>query len=53
VPSGTLVPLWEGEDLALHTALLEELEGLAFAILTSQWVFFPACGAGFLIQYNR
>ncbi len=25
-PSGTLVPLWEGEDLALHTALLEELE---------------------------
>jgi len=26
VPSGTLVPLWEGEDLALHTALLEGLE---------------------------
>jgi len=25
-PSGTLVPLWEGQDLALHTALLEELE---------------------------
>ena len=23
---GTLVPLWEGEDLALHTTLLEELE---------------------------
>lgn len=25
--SGSLVPLWEGEDLALHTILLEELEG--------------------------
>ncbi len=24
--AGTLVPLWEGEDLALHTTLLEELE---------------------------
>ena len=24
--SSTLVPLWEGEDLALHTTLLEELE---------------------------
>jgi hypothetical protein len=23
---GTLVPFWEGEDLALHTTLLEELE---------------------------
>jgi hypothetical protein len=23
---GTLVPLWEGDDLALHTSLLEELE---------------------------
>ena len=23
---GTLVPLWEGEDLALHTTLVEELE---------------------------
>jgi hypothetical protein len=26
IPSGHLVPLWEGEDLALHTTLLEELE---------------------------
>lgn len=26
VPSGSLVPLWEGEDLALHATLLEELE---------------------------
>jgi hypothetical protein len=24
--AGTLVPLWEGDDLALHTSLLEELE---------------------------
>jgi hypothetical protein len=26
IPSGPLVPLWEGEDLALHTTLLKELE---------------------------
>jgi hypothetical protein len=26
VPSGGLVPLWEGEDLALHATLLKELE---------------------------
>jgi len=26
ISSGPLVPLWEGEDLALHTTLLEELE---------------------------
>lgn len=39
--NSTLVPLWEGEDLALHTILLEELEAAHIAYFDRPLGVFP------------
>ena len=38
---GTLVPLWEGDDLALHTTLLEELEAARIRYFDRPMGVFP------------
>jgi hypothetical protein len=38
---GTLVPLWEGDDLALHTNLLEELEAAGIRYYDRPMGIFP------------
>jgi len=39
--AGTVVPLWEGEDLALHTTLLEELEAARIRYFDRPMGVFP------------
>src|SRR5260370_39721289 len=41
IPSGPLVPLWEGEDLALHTTLLKELESSGIRYFDQAMGVFP------------
>ncbi len=43
---GTLVPLWEGEDLALHTTLLEELEAAGIRCYDRPMGVFPGVRRG-------
>jgi hypothetical protein len=44
--SGTLVPLWEGEDLALHTTMLEELEAAGIPYHNRAMGVFPGARRG-------
>jgi hypothetical protein len=46
VPSGTVVPLWEGEDLALHTSLLEELDAAGIPYYDRPMGVFPGLRRG-------
>jgi len=46
VPSGTVVPLWEGEDLALHTSLLEELDAAGIPYYAHPMGVFPGVRRG-------
>ncbi len=41
IPSGPLVPLWEGEDLALHTTLLKKLESAGIRYFDQAMSVFP------------
>ena len=41
-----MVPLWEGEDLALHTALLEELEAAQIRYFDQPMGVFPGVRRG-------
>ncbi len=52
MPSGKLVPLWEGEDLALHTTLLEELEAAGIRYFDQAMSTYPGArfGDAFPIQ---
>ena len=40
-PTGPLVPLWEGEDLALHSSLLEKLDSEKIAYLSKPLGIYP------------
>lgn len=46
VPSGTVVPLWEGEDLALHTSLLEEFEAAGIRYFDEPMGVYPGVRRG-------
>lgn len=52
VAGGTLAPLWEGEDLALHTTLLEELEAAGLKYFDQAMSIYPGArfGDSFPIQ---
>src|SRR5260370_10154905 len=41
IPSGPLVPLWEGEDIVLHTTLLKELESSGIRYFDQAMGVFP------------
>jgi hypothetical protein len=45
-PGGTLVPFWEGEDLALHTSLLEELDAASIPYYDRPMGVFPGARRG-------
>ena len=45
-PSGNLVPLWEGEDLALHTTLLEHLDSAEVRYFDQPMGVFPGARRG-------
>jgi hypothetical protein len=45
-PGGTLVPFWEGEDLALHTSLLEELDAAGIPYYDRPMGVFPGVRRG-------
>ena len=45
-PSGTLAPLWEGEDLALHTTLLEHLESAGIRYFDQPMGVYPGARRG-------
>ena len=40
-PAGPLVPLWEGDDLALHSSLLEKLDAEKIAYLSKPLGIYP------------
>jgi hypothetical protein len=42
-PSGNLAPLWEGENLALHTTLLEYLESAGIRYFDRRMGVFRRC----------
>lgn len=44
--AGTLVPLWEGEDLALHTSLLQELDAAGIPYFNKPMGVFPGARKG-------
>src|SRR5579859_8099869 len=44
--AGTLVPLWEGEDLALHTLLLQELDEAGIRYFSEPMGVFPGARKG-------
>ncbi len=46
VSGGTLVPLWEGEDLALHTSLLQELDSARIPYFNEPMGVFPGARKG-------
>jgi hypothetical protein len=45
-PGGDLTPLWEGDDLALHTTLLEELESAGIRYFDQAMSVFPGARRG-------
>ena len=45
-PSGPLTPLWEGDDLALHATLLEELESAGIRYFDQAMSVFPGARRG-------
>jgi hypothetical protein len=45
-PGGALAPLWEGDDLALHTSLLEELESAGIRYFDQAMSVFPGARRG-------
>jgi hypothetical protein len=47
VPSGPLVPLWEGEDLALHASLLEELDAVGIRYFSQPMGTSPGLRRGY------
>src|SRR6266849_755481 len=44
--AGPLVPLWEGEDLALHTSLLQELDAAGIRYFSKPMGVFPGARKG-------
>lgn len=44
--AGALVPLWEGEDLALHTSLLQELDTAGIRYFNEPMGVFPGARKG-------
>jgi hypothetical protein len=52
IPGGPLVPLWEADDLALHTSLLEELDAAGIRYFSQPMGTSPGVrrGASFPIQ---
>lgn len=44
--AGLLVPLWEGEDLALHTSLLQELDSARIPYFNEPMGVFPGARKG-------
>jgi hypothetical protein len=46
VSAGTLIPLWEGQDLALHTSLLQELDAASIPYFNKPMGVFPGARRG-------
>jgi hypothetical protein len=46
VSAGTLIPLWEGQDLALHTSLLQELDAASIPYFNKPTGVFPGARRG-------
>ena len=51
--AGALVPLWEGEDLALHTSLLQELDAAGIRYFNEPMGVFPGARKGMLFRSNQ
>lgn len=46
MPAGKLVPLWGGEDLALHTSLLQQLDAAGIRYFSKPMGVFPGARKG-------